>query len=418
MSSTLELLDGLITKVSICCDVANEITIDNDIGFEEINLPHKLFNITPYRLLSYDNNKTFIIFGTATINKCYIYDTVNNRLNLISLENEFPSVFEGIDKYNKHQVVNISNEEKTNENTFLMFGNNGKDEENSNFFIQAKYDVNKNSIKFIDLQQTKFTGHNIPQFNYKCHVFNMYEKNQILLVGPNFVGCGPYDVYIYDYMQNNFAKYKIDHLNDKICLFEGMIHKTKKNKIVKDHFIVFGGDNCYEMILKHKNDIKSYSFEFKKLKWITDNKNINLPEEYKNFKEWHNFSYVAYNDFIICFGGRIDNEKTGEYDTINTIYLYDMKNNIWYDADSSIYLLPDLIYKSTAILQIDQGNSFVHILGGLKEIDDKDYKTNNHWKLYLGYPQTAKQEIWNIFKQNKLFSTAIWKIIFDFMDTG
>ncbi len=97
-----------------------------------------------------------------------------------------------------------------------------------------------------------------------------------------------------------------------------------------------------------------------------------IPEKYNDFVDWNSFGYVTYNDFILCFGGNIQNEFEDdeiysiESNRMDDTFLFNMTGNIWYRANDN-YILPDLIDNTTAIFQNDSvGNATIHILGGNK----------------------------------------------------
>eukprot|EP01084_Bolivina_argentea_P096795 174011_1 len=361
-------------------------------------LPEKMTNI---RLLPFKD--TFIIVGSSNSDNCYIYNKIHNKFKIINLQNKFPLNMKDNDLFNTHFVINItsSNSSKDTNKHYLMFGDNCRQENDSNFMYECIYNINTNSMKFINYRQ--YVNKNGQIANVNCVALKIRNKTQIIVLD---YGDDDNDinVLIYDYIKHYGAKYVIKNNDEQELELIGFIQKPNSNNC-----IVWGGNVCYELIVSITDDISKYSFKLKKLLWISD-KEI----------EWTSFSYVLYKKFIICFGGFIENVS------IRTIYIYDINNNLWHQVNESMYLLPNFNWNTCSIINYNHYYSLIHILGGTRRIgtmDDVIYirHDTNHWKLYLGYTDTAKKQIWKIFTQKdngKLLTIQCWKIVYDYIDIG
>eukprot|EP01084_Bolivina_argentea_P107717 192574_1 len=119
---------------------------------------------------------------------------------------------------------------------YLMFGNNLNGKSNDDFMFKCVYDINTNSMKFINLQ--KYVNKNGAIATVSSVALRINDRNQIIIKQQN---TGPNDIVIYDFINHCCAKYHIDKLEDEWGLTAMVYKKNKHNEIIDDHFIIFGG---------------------------------------------------------------------------------------------------------------------------------------------------------------------------------
>ena len=184
-----------------------------------------------------------------------------------------------------------------------------------------------------------------------------------------------------------FTHSKPSDLGNDWYVLNGIVRKTRNNKIIPNEFIIITGNNCYEMIIKD-----DYSLKFNQLSWITDNPKLEncLYHKFKRFKDYRPGCLITYNDFILCFGGSAENILKQENDHFKWIFIYDMIDNKWYRADIEWYLLPKQDWAYTAfILKEDNDSMICHIIGSTGLIAERPGSRRSyldtdkaHWKLY------------------------------------
>eukprot|EP01084_Bolivina_argentea_P278994 476892_1 len=381
---------------------------DNTYWLKQLSLQVPLYKP---RIVSYNN--TFIIIGSDKNDNCYIYNTDNNQLELIKLENEFPSsiVCDKQGNTNTHKIldVNIGNTNDKNKKKYLMFGYNYSNEKYNDldacYMVECTYNCDTNSIQFMDVTEN-FNTKYLSSITTANKPFKLNSVPQIVIFDGEHIT-------IYDYSKDNFKRYhphKYEDISEDTYM-EGIVQKNASNNNDIYEFIIWGNVSCYQCVLSNNdenNDVNKYIFDFKKLSYIQEN------------VEWQFFSYVIYNNFVICFGGSI--QENNEVNTICSIFMYEIDKDSWHKSDNVI--LPNKTFHTEAFLNTDKHQLVAHIIGGMKTIgysqaDDCIYNSDdtNHWRLYLDYTSYAKQQICDIL-QAQLFTHQISQIIIRFLDFG
>eukprot|EP01084_Bolivina_argentea_P242157 406330_1 len=166
MSATLAKIDELILNLTIKGDliqpstyfnVTNTIEWEKEYKYEsddmhwlqQCDLPLKLWKPRIAKC-----GATFLIIGSENNNECYVYDTINNKLDLIELDNNFPQCVADETGRNRHKILLLDDmDNESNEYTiqYLLFGNDGVTQSSAVYMIKCLYNIKKNSLKFINI---------------------------------------------------------------------------------------------------------------------------------------------------------------------------------------------------------------------------------------------------------------------------